>query len=60
MGYISVAGYNAIIYCSYAALLVSGLFLAWKFATKDNFLSNNGTQGGLALAINFIASGMLF
>lgn len=59
MGVISTAGYNAIIYMSYAMLLVTGLLLAWRFATKDNFLSSNGTQGGLALAVNFVASGML-
>ncbi|RKP31788.1 urea transport protein [Metschnikowia bicuspidata] len=58
MGHISTPGYNAIIYCSYTVILVTGLLLAWKYARKDNFLSNNGTQGGLTLAVNFIASAM--
>ena len=58
MGHISTPGYNAIIYCSYTVILVTGLLLAWKYARKNNFLSNNGTQGGLTLAVNFIASGM--
>lgn len=58
MGHISTAGALAIVYCSYAAILVTALLLAWKYSRKDNFLSNNGTQGWLTLAVNFIASGM--
>ncbi|OBA23904.1 urea transport protein [Metschnikowia bicuspidata var. bicuspidata NRRL YB-4993] len=58
MAQLSSEGSNAIIYLTYSALLFSGLFLAWKFASKDNFLSSNGTQKGLPLAVNFIASAM--
>lgn len=58
MSLLSSQGYNAIIYMTYVFLLATGLFLAWKFARKDNFLSGNGTQSGLPLAFNFIASGM--
>lgn len=55
---LSSQGNNAIIYLSYAFLLATGLFLAFKFARKDNFLSSNGTQSTIPLALNFIASGM--
>lgn len=58
MAQLSSQGNNAIIYLTYIALLASGLFLAWKYAKKENFLSSNGTQRGVPLAINFIASGM--
>lgn len=58
MAQLSSQGSNAIIYLTYAFLLATGLFLAWKFANKNNFLSSNGTQSGLPLAVNFIASGM--
>lgn len=58
MAQLSSQGNNAIIYLSYAFLLATGLFLAWKFANSKNFLSSNGTQSGLPLAVNFIASGM--
>lgn len=58
MAQLSSQGNNAIIYLTYIALLASGLFLAWKFASNNNFLSSNGTQRGLPLAVNFIASGM--
>lgn len=58
MAQLSSQGNNAIIYLTYIALLASGIFLAWKFAKKENFLSSNGTQKGLPLAVNFIASGM--
>lgn len=52
--------YNGIIYSTYAFLLLSGIALAWKFTkSEENFLSNNGTQRGIPLALNFIASGML-
>ncbi|KAM9899383.1 hypothetical protein OXX79_005757 [Metschnikowia pulcherrima] len=58
MAQLSSQGNNAIIYLTYIALLASGLFLAWKYAKKENFLSSNGTQRGIPLAINFIASAM--
>lgn len=57
MSKISSEGNNAIIYMSYVFLLFTGLFLAWKFGNNSNFLSSNGTQRGLPLAVNFIASG---
>lgn len=49
---------NAIIWLTYVFLLATGLFLAWKFASASSFLSSNGTQKGIPLALNFIASGM--
>lgn len=58
MGTISSQGNNAIIYLTYAFLLFTGLFLAWRYGNDKNFLSSNKTQRGLPLAVNFIASGM--
>ncbi|KAI5964240.1 uncharacterized protein KGF55_002182 [Candida pseudojiufengensis] len=58
MAQLSSQGNNAIIYLSYAFMLATGLFLAWKYASKDDFLASNGTQRGLPLALNFIASAM--
>jgi hypothetical protein len=58
MSHISSQGNNAIIYLTYVFLLATGLFIAIKFNRKDSFLSSNGTQRGLPLAQNFIASGM--
>jgi hypothetical protein len=58
MGHLSSAGSNAIIYLTYAFLLATGMFLALKYASKTDFLSSNGTQRGIPLALNFIASGM--
>ncbi|ODV79167.1 urea transport protein [Suhomyces tanzawaensis NRRL Y-17324] len=58
MGQLSSQGYNAIIYLSYAFLLFTGLFLAWKYSSLNTFLSSNGTQRGIPLALNFIASAM--
>lgn len=55
---LSSQGNNAIIYLSYAFMLFTGLFLAWKFASNKDFLAANGTQRGLPLALNFIASAM--
>lgn len=43
---------------TYAFLLATGLFLAFKFASAGTFLSSNGTQKGIPLALNFIASAM--
>lgn len=57
---LSSQGNNAIIYLSYAFLLATGVFIAIKFNQKNSFLSSNGTQKGLPLALNFIASGMYF
>ncbi|KAL6451727.1 dur3-1 Probable urea active transporter 1 [Candida maltosa Xu316] len=58
MAQLSSQGNNAIIYLSYAFMLFTGLFLAWKFASTKEFLSANGTQRGIPLALNFIASAM--
>jgi len=58
MAQLSSQGNNAIIYLTYIFMLATGLFLAWKFASKTDFLSSNGTQRGIPLALNFIASGM--
>lgn len=53
---ISAAGNNAIIYCTYAAFLVAGLSIGWYVRDKKTFLSANGTQKGIPLAFNFVAS----
>ncbi|KAK6457097.1 urea transport protein [Scheffersomyces xylosifermentans] len=58
MSQLSSQGNNAIIYLTYAFLLFTGLYLAWKFSSEKSFLSSNGTQKGLPLALNFIASAM--
>lgn len=58
MAQISSEGNNAIIYLTYVFLLATGLFLAYKFANSNNFLSYNGTQKTIPLILNFIASGM--
>lgn len=58
MGQLSFAGNHAIIWCTYGFLLITGCFLAWRYGSKGLFLSNNGTQRGLPLALNFIASAM--
>lgn len=59
MAELSSQGNNAIIYLTYIFLLATGLFLAWKYSKSSNFLSANGTQSGIPLSLNFIASGML-
>ncbi|KGU22987.1 hypothetical protein MG7_04280 [Candida albicans P34048] len=58
MAQLSSQGNNAIIYLSYAFMLATGLFLAWKFSSNKDFLSSNGTQRGIPLALNFVASAM--
>lgn len=58
MAQLSSQGSNAIIYLTYAFMLFTALFLAWKFANSGQFLQSNGTQRGIPLALNFIASGM--
>ncbi|CAI5760046.1 unnamed protein product [Candida verbasci] len=58
MAQLSSQGNNAIIYLSYAFMLATGLLLAWKFHSAKDFLSSNGTQRGIPLALNFIASAM--
>ncbi|KAI9812689.1 MAG: hypothetical protein M1832_000346 [Thelocarpon impressellum] len=72
MGAPSSQASNAIIYLTYGAFLVLGLYIAWRLRsqTKTQFLSSNGTQkgqdpamragrrGSIPLALNFIASGI--
>lgn len=49
---------NAIMYLTYGALLVSGTYLAWRIHDLKTFLSSNGTQKAIPLALNFIALAM--
>lgn len=58
MSQLSSQGNNAIIYLTYAFLLATGLFIAFKYSNSLSFLSSNGTQRGVPLALNFIASAM--
>ncbi|KXS93686.1 hypothetical protein AC578_8326 [Pseudocercospora eumusae] len=59
MGQPSHPASNALIYCSYAAFLVFGLFIAWRLRGQcaGEWLSANRTQKAFPLALNFIASG---
>ncbi|RLV90482.1 hypothetical protein JA1_004518 [Spathaspora sp. JA1] len=58
MSQLSSQGSNAIIYLSYAFMLATALLLAWKYTSAKEFLQSNGTQRGIPLALNFIASAM--
>lgn len=49
---------NAVVYISYAFMLATGLFIAWRYSDKNTFLSTNGTQKAIPLALNFFASGL--
>ncbi|ODQ67278.1 hypothetical protein NADFUDRAFT_81809 [Nadsonia fulvescens var. elongata DSM 6958] len=51
---------NAIIYLSYSFCLILGLYVAWRAASKSTseFISGNGTQKAIPLALNFVASSM--
>lgn len=60
MGMPSSQASNAVMYLSYALMLVMGLFIAWKTSKADSFLSGNRTQRGVPLAFNFLASGLYF
>jgi len=57
MGSLSFQASNSIIYLTYGALLISGTLIGWFCRDKKNFLSSNGTQRGVPLAFNFVASG---
>ncbi|EMF12294.1 uncharacterized protein SEPMUDRAFT_45418 [Sphaerulina musiva SO2202] len=59
MGQPSHPASNALIYCTYAAFLVFGLFIAWRLRGQSTgqWLSANRTQKAIPLALNFIASG---
>ncbi|KAI9831481.1 MAG: hypothetical protein M1826_003371 [Phylliscum demangeonii] len=60
MVYPSSPASNAIMYLTYAAFLIFGLYIAWRLRhqTKRDFLSSNRTQKALPLAFNFIASAL--
>ncbi|KXS93689.1 hypothetical protein AC578_8326 [Pseudocercospora eumusae] len=60
MGQPSHPASNALIYCSYAAFLVFGLFIAWRLRGQcaGEWLSANRTQKAFPLALNFIASAL--
>ncbi|KOS21854.1 putative urea active transporter 1 [Escovopsis weberi] len=58
MGQPSFAASNAVIYLTYGLFLVMGTGIAWKMRkqSSSDFVSSNGTQTALPLALNFIAS----
>ncbi|KAF1811083.1 hypothetical protein P152DRAFT_400132 [Eremomyces bilateralis CBS 781.70] len=60
MGMPSFAASNAIIYLTYGLFLVGGVAIAWRVRTHNTkeYLSSNGTQKGIPLALNFIASAL--
>ncbi|GIZ47626.1 hypothetical protein CKM354_001071300 [Cercospora kikuchii] len=60
MGQPSNPASNALIYCTYAAFLAFGLFVAWRLRGQSagEWLSANRTQKALPLALNFIASAL--
>jgi len=60
MGMPSFAASNALIYLTLGAFLVGGLVIAWRVRTTSTkeYLSSNGTQSAIPLALNFIASAL--
>ncbi|KAH7057330.1 hypothetical protein B0J12DRAFT_654201 [Macrophomina phaseolina] len=60
MGVPSFQASNAIIYLTYGAFLICGVFVAWKLRhqSKTDYLSSNRTQKAIPLALNFIASAL--
>ncbi|KAL8697241.1 MAG: hypothetical protein Q9201_007224 [Fulgogasparrea decipioides] len=60
MGQPSYPASNAIIYLTYAAFLVTGVWIAWSWRgqSKLEFLASNRTQKAIPLALNFIASAL--
>ncbi|KZF20499.1 hypothetical protein L228DRAFT_223622 [Xylona heveae TC161] len=60
MGVPSFQASNAVIYLSYGAFLVSGLYIAWRWRhqSKSDFLATNRSQTAIPLAFNFIASAL--
>ncbi|KAI4157411.1 MAG: hypothetical protein L6R39_000693 [Caloplaca ligustica] len=60
MGQPSFQASNAIIYLTYGAFLVTGVWIAWLWRrqSKADFLASNRTQKALPLALNFIASAL--
>lgn len=59
MGQPSYQASNAIIYLTYGAFLVTGVWISWLWRgqSKADFLASNCTQKAFPLALNFIASG---
>lgn len=57
MSQLSSQGNNAIIWLTYVFLLATGCYIAFRYGRAKDFLSSNGTQRGIPLALNFIASG---
>ncbi|KAI4186992.1 MAG: hypothetical protein L6R41_003110 [Letrouitia leprolyta] len=60
MGQPSYQASNAIIYLTYGAFLVTGLWISWLWRgqSKAEFLASNRTQKAIPLALNFIASAL--
>ncbi|KAM0804970.1 hypothetical protein BDR22DRAFT_799265 [Usnea florida] len=60
MGQPSVQASNVIIYLTYGAFLLSGLYVAWRWRnqSKSHFLATNRTQNAIPLTMNFIASSL--
>ncbi|CDO95376.1 unnamed protein product [Kluyveromyces dobzhanskii CBS 2104] len=60
MGSISIPAAHGIVWPTYFVMLVVACGIAfWKFSEKPKtFLSANGTQKGVPLAFNFVASGL--
>lgn len=58
MGDLSHHASNAIMYTCYAILLISGVAIAYITSDKKTFLAANGSQKGVPLAFNFVASGL--
>ncbi|KAL8681498.1 MAG: hypothetical protein Q9224_002159 [Gallowayella concinna] len=60
MGQPSYQASNAIIYLTYGAFLVIGVWIAWlrRGQSKKDFLAANRTQKAIPLALNFIASAL--
>ncbi|KAL8914145.1 MAG: hypothetical protein Q9171_001140 [Xanthocarpia ochracea] len=60
MGQPSYQASNALIYLTYGAFLVTGVWIAWVWRgqSKKDFLANNRTQKAIPLALNFIASAL--
>ncbi|EDO18686.1 hypothetical protein Kpol_1055p41 [Vanderwaltozyma polyspora DSM 70294] len=58
MGSLSFQATHAIIWPTYGILLITASAVAYWTRSSKNFLSANGTQKGLPLAFNFVASGL--
>ncbi|KAI4207716.1 MAG: hypothetical protein LQ346_000366 [Caloplaca aetnensis] len=60
MGQPSYPASNALIYLTYGAFLVTGLWISWLWRgqSKADFLASNRTQKAFPLALNFIASAL--